>query len=164
MLHNSIYFHHDRSLRDRRLTLLPFLIDHPEADQAEILSLSSQGLLNEELKGSLRGLELVSLAFEILDPAQDLVHRMVVAFEIDPVLLRFVDNVAPAGQVRDQNPLAVPHELGIDMFIGFTVLENTRYMESPLMGKRAIPHIGLVLVRHNIGKLVKEVRDLPELL
>src|SRR3990172_6471782 len=51
----------------------------PKSDKPEILFLSPQGFLDQQLKGCLGGLELIPLALEIFEAPQNLMHRVIIA-------------------------------------------------------------------------------------
>ena len=67
-----------------------FFVDDPEAHQTKILFFPPKGGLNQEFKGSFRRLELVSPAFQVLDPTENLIDPIVVPCQLDAVILGLV--------------------------------------------------------------------------
>src|SRR5581483_10219247 len=106
----------------------------------------------------------VALVFKLFDALQDIFDRFVLVIKIDAVFFRLVNNIAAAGQVRDEHALAVADELGIDVLIGLAVLENARDVHAALVRERAVAHVRLMLVGAQIRQLVEEMRRVAQLL
>ena len=78
-------------------------------------------------------------------------------------LLRFHDDVAPAGQIADQHAPPVAHQRRVD------VLETARHLlhrvdvHAAFVGERRLAHPRLPRVVAQVGDLIHELRELPQL-
>ena len=145
---------HDRRLGQRGLVLPALLVNHPEADQAEVANLAVEGFLHQQLERRVGALILKAGVLELFDLAQNRFHRRVGIVHIEPELLGFVNHVAAARQVGDQNALVVTDQFGVNMFIGFAVFLDSGDVQPALVGEGAGANVGLTLVRLDIGQLV----------
>src|SRR5579884_2502319 len=85
-----------------------------------------------------------------------------VARQVNSKLLRLLQKVALSGVVGDEDPLPIPHLARSDMLISLGVLADRMDMNSPLVGKRGITDIRLMLVVRKIGDFADEVGDLSQ--
>ena len=108
---------------------------------------------HEQLEGAFRRLKLVALTFTLLQGIDQFLQLGVALVQFDSVGLDLLQQPTPTCRVRYQHTLAVADQPRDHMFIGRGILEHRMDMDSALVGKRRISHIGLVLIGH-------EVRDL----
>jgi hypothetical protein len=79
VLHHAIDFYHDGRFGSWRFAFLSLFIDDAKTDQPKILLFPSQRLLDQQFEGRFRRFELVAFALQLLCPAQDLLHRVILA-------------------------------------------------------------------------------------
>jgi hypothetical protein len=67
--------------------------------------------------------------------------------------LGLLDQSASTGIVRDENPLTVSHPFRLNVLVGQRVFPDRMDMNASLVGKGAVPDVGLMLVRGKIRDL-----------
>ena len=80
----------------------------------------------------------------------------------EAVLLELVDDVAAAGEVADQDALAVADEFGLDVLVGGGVLEDGADVHAALVGEGALADEGLVVAQRKVGQFGDEAADAGE--
>ena len=70
-----------------------------------------QRLADQQLEGALGGFEFVALVLHLLDALEQLAARVFVQAVGEAVLLQLVEDVAAAGEIADQDALAVADQL-----------------------------------------------------
>ena len=77
------------------------------------------------------------------------------------MLLELVHDVAAAGEVADQDALAVADEFRLDVFVGGGILQDRADVHAALVGEGALADEGLVVAQRQIGQLAMKRQTLP---
>ena len=78
------------------------------------------------------------------------------------MLLELVDDVAAAGEVADEDALAVADEFRLDVLVGGGVLEDGADVHAALVGEGAFADEGLVVAQRKVGQFGDEAADAGE--
>jgi hypothetical protein len=103
-----------------------------------------------------------SSKFQLLQGGDDLLHLGVVGVDLQSELPRLPEDVALAGQVRNEDALGVSHQLGPDVLVGLVGLHDGAHVHARLVGEGAVPHEGLPVEVHDVGDLVHEAGGVPQ--
>ena len=132
---------HDRGLGDRRLVLVPLLVDDAEADQPEeARAVAVERLAHQQLERCVRPLERVARAPRAPSaPGADGLHAR-------PVALGGRCRTRPpwrAGwsgraEIGDQDALHVADQRGVDVLVGLRVLLHRRHVQPALVREGAL--------------------------
>jgi len=149
----------DRGLRDD-LPVGVLLHGHVVLDQVERGAVGPYDLLDEQIEGRVRGLELKALVLQFLDPGEDFLGQLPVLRKLD--LLQLGQDVGSAAQLGDQVPPLIAYQGRVDMFVGPAGLAQGVDVEARLVGERALAHVRHVEHGGLIADLGDEPRDLRE--
>src|SRR5271156_5098205 len=151
---------HNR-LAERRAILVPFVVEHAEADEVEMFFRKAERAQHQQLERSVRAVEGVARAFEPLEFVEQLANLVVARrTDVEAELLGLVDDIRAARELREQHAAIVAEQRGIDMFVSRRVALNSRDVQSALMRERAAANIRLARERRDVGELVHQRRDL----
>ena len=89
-----------------------------EVEEIEKGDAGTEGFADQQLEGALGGLELVAEVLHVLDALEQLAAGILAEPVGDAVLLELVEDVAAAGEVAQQNALAVADGGGSDVLVG----------------------------------------------
>ena len=121
-----------------------------------------EGFADQQLEGAFGGFELVAFVLHLLDALQQLAAGVFVEAVGQAVLLELVDDVAAAGEIADQDALAVADELGLDVLVGGGVLQDGADVHAALVGEGALADEGLVVAQRQVGQFGDEAADRGE--
>ena len=121
-------------------------------------------LLQEDLEGAVRHIELVAVLLELFDLGHDAAAVDPLLVELDAELARLVRHVAAAGQVGDEHAALVADPLRVHVLVGLGHLHDGAHVHAALVGKGAAADEGPVVHRHDVGGFVHETRQRFELL
>ena len=93
------YLYHDRRFGKGSTIVLFLLNDHTETQQLKRRHMSTHGFSHEQLEGSLRSLELISLALSILQRIDQFLQFRMVLGERDPEGLNLFLEAASSGRI-----------------------------------------------------------------
>src|SRR5215207_7932692 len=147
-------FDHDRRFRQWWFVFFAFLVDHTETNQAKISYLAMYRFLHQKFKGPFRSLILKAAVLQSLHFVKNRLHRRIGTLDIQTKLLGFIDNVAASGEIGDQHALMIANQLGVNVFVGFTVLLHRSDMESTFVSEGTHAYVGLTLARIEIGQFI----------
>lgn len=105
----------------------------------EGLPVEGAAAMDKEGEGTLGVLELEALAFQLLDPADDLGRGRAVMIEVEPEAPSTLDDALPAAQLAHENFPLVADADRIDMLIGAGVRSHGMDMHAALVGEGAAP-------------------------
>ncbi len=111
---------------------------------------------DEQIEGSIRGLEHVTLVFEVLDPVHDVLR--VLGGEIPTAHLRLGQDRGPSRQLADDHPGVVPNGFGVDMLIGVSFASKGGRVQSRLVGEGGCTHVREVRIEgevHDLGDVMR---------
>ena len=121
-----------------------------------------QGFADQQLEGAFGGFEFVAFVLHLLDALEQFAAGVFVEAVGQAVLLELVDDVAAAGEVADQDALAVADEFGLDVLVGGGVLEYGADVHAALVGEGALADEGLVVAQRQVGQFGDEAADTGE--
>ena len=99
---------------------------------------------------------------ERLDTLQHRAELGRVLRDVEPQLARLHDDVAPAGEVADQNVTRVPDKGRIDVFVAPQQLLHRVHVRSTFVGERGGAHPRQARVRASVRDFVDKLRELGE--
>src|ERR1017187_6106712 len=132
------------------------------AFDVEEMQTGAEGFANEQLEGAFGGFELVAFVLHLLDALEELAAGVLFEAVGEAVLLELIDDIAAAGEVADEDALAVADELGLDVLVGGGVLEDGADVHAALVGEGAFTDEGLVVAQRKVGQLGDEPADAGE--
>ena len=153
----------DRRLRERLPVVAAGLDDDAIALEVEVGAMVPEGSLHQELERGLGALELVALVLEPLQGLEDPAGLRRVLLEVDPVLPRLPQDVRLPGQLGDEDPPVVAHQLGRDVLVRLGVLEDRRDVHPGLVREGGVPDERLVLPGRAVRQLRGEARHVAQL-
>ena len=112
-----------------------------------------QRLANQQLEGAFGGFQFVALMLQILDALQQLTARFGIQTFGQAMLLQFVQHIAAAGQIAQQNALPVADHFRLDVLVGGGILQYRADMHAALVGERAVADVGLIVAHRQIRQL-----------
>src|SRR3954447_7316343 len=88
----------------------------------ERMKFGKGSLTDQQFERALGRFKIVALVLHLLHPLQDLPARGIVQMFFQAVLLQFVINVAPAGEITQQDALYISNRLWIDVLVAGGIL------------------------------------------
>ncbi len=140
---------------------LAVLDHHHEVDQLEGRAVLGVGAPQHHLDRGFGGFEGVAPALEMLDALEHLARARRIRLDIPA--LGEVQDVAATGELRDHGAHLVADRAGIDVLVALRALEHGRHVDAALVGERALPDIGEVVVMRDVRDLGDVARELGEL-
>ena len=131
-----------------------FVAFHIEEMQAGV-----EGFAHQQLEGAFGGFEFVAFVFHLLDALQQLAAGVLVETVGEAVLLELVQDVAAAGEIADQDALAVADGLGRDVLVGGGILQDGADVHAAFVGEGALADERLVVAERQVGQLGDEAAD-----
>src|SRR5260370_3927585 len=116
----------------------------------------AESFADQQLEGAFGGFELVAFVLHLLDALEELAAGAFFEAVGEAVLFEFVDDVAAAGEIADQDTLAVADEFRLDVLVGGGVLEDGTDMHAALVGEGALADEGLVVAQWKGGEFGNE--------
>ena len=93
---------------------------------------------HQQLEGAFGGFEFVAFVFHLLDALEQLAAGIFVEAVGQAVLLQLVQDVAAAGEIADQDALAIAHGLGRDVLVGGGILQHGADVHAAFVRKGAL--------------------------
>src|SRR5215472_5289043 len=163
MLGDALDLEAHRGFRHRLRLAALLLDDDAEAVELEVGLVVAERALHEELEGGLGALELEPLVLHALEHLEDAPRLRGVLVEVDAVFAGLPEDVGLPGQLGDEHPTVIAHDLGIDVLVGLGVLEHGGDVDAALVGEGGVAHVGLSIPRLAIGELGHEAGDVAQL-
>ena len=114
---------------------------------------------HQQFEGAFGGFEFVAFVLHLLDALQQFAAGVLVEAVGEAVLLELVEDVAAAGEVADQDALAVADGFRRDVLVGGGVLEDGADVHAALVGEGALADEGLVVAQRQVGQFGDEAAD-----
>src|ERR1035437_4547906 len=111
----------------------------------EEVQAGAEGFADQQLEGAFGGFEFVALVLQLLDAFEEFAAGVFLEAAGEAVLLELIDDVAAAGEVADEDALAVADEFRLDVLVGGGVLEDGADVHAALVGEGAFSNEGLVV-------------------
>ena len=114
---------------------------------------------DQQFEGAFGGFQLVAFVLHLLDAFEQFAAGVFFEAIGEAVLLELVDDVAAAGEVADQDALAVADELRLDVLVGGGILQHGADVDATLVGEGALTDEGLVVAQRKVGQFGDEAAD-----
>ena len=145
--------------------ILPhFLVDDPEAVEAEVFLALAQSGPEHQFQGGFGPFELKALEFQFLDAVQGFRHHRVFGGKVQAEVPGLEDDVAFAREFRHRDVPGIAHRFRVDVFVGPGVALHRGGVHAPLVGKGALAHVGLIAVGAHVGQLIDKAGEFAEAL
>ena len=132
------------------------------AFDVEEVHAGAEGFADQQFEGAFGGFEFVAFVLHLLDALEEFAAGVFFEAVGEAVLLELVDDVAAAGEVADQDALAVADEFRLDVLVGGGVLEDGADVHAALVGEGALADEGLVVAQRKVGQFGDEAADAGE--
>src|SRR5262249_40870600 len=126
---------HRRLRRDARLRI-PIRLDGIAVETKEVLQ-AAGCLFEQESERTLGCFELKAIMLELLYSIYNFLEPWFAAADVDAHLGGFVQDVALARKIRDQNSTSVAGQLGVHVFVGYRIAHDGAHVDSAFVGKSA---------------------------
>ena len=137
-------------------------VDDFVALDVEEVRAGAERFADQQFEGAFGGFQLVAFVLHLLDALEQFAAGVFFEAVGQAVLLELVDDVAAAGEVADQNALAVADEFGLDVFVGGGILQHGADVHAAFVGEGALADEGLVVAQRKIGQFGDEAADAGE--
>ena len=155
-------FDHHHRFAERRLILVPLVVEHAEADEAEVVARETERAQHQQLERGVGAVESVAQRLQPLELVEQHADLLVARLDVEAELLALVEDVGAPRELREHHVTVVADRRRVDMLVGVHAALDAGDVQSGLVREGAVPDVGLARMRRDVRQLVDQHRDLAQ--